>query len=56
MTDEVGREPARDPGDLEPLLVSRERAGDVDGIAVLYEPLAVLDSGDGRLILGREAI
>jgi ketosteroid isomerase-like protein len=48
--------PARDPQDLERLLVSRERAGDVDGMAALYEPHAVLDSGDGRLILGREAI
>ena len=56
MTDEVGREPARDPQDLERLLVSRERAGDVDGMTVLYESHAVLDCGDGRLVLGREAI
>jgi ketosteroid isomerase-like protein len=56
MADEVSREPARDPQDLERLLVSRERAGDVDGMAALYEPHAVLDCGDGRLILGREAI
>ncbi len=56
MADEVSREPARDPQDLERLLVSRERAGDVDGMAALYEPHAVLDSGDGRLTLGREAI
>jgi ketosteroid isomerase-like protein len=56
MGDEVGREPARDPQDLERLLVSRERAGDVDGMAALYEPHAVLDCGDGRLMLGREAI
>ena len=56
MADEVGREPARDPQDLERLLVSRERAGDVDGMAALYEPHAVLDCGDGRLTLGREAI
>jgi len=56
MGDQVGREPARDPQDLERLLVSRERAGDVDGMAALYEPLAVLDCGDGRLMLGREAI
>ena len=56
MGDEVGREPARDPQDLERLLVSRQRAGDVDGMAALYEPDAVLDSGDGRLTLGREAI
>ena len=56
MGEEVGREPARDPQDLERLLVSRERAGDVDGMAALYEPHAVLDCGDGRLTLGREAI
>src|SRR5258708_35618842 len=56
MTDEIGCEPARDPQDLERLLVSRERAGDVDGMAALYEPHAVLDCGDGRLTLGREAI
>jgi ketosteroid isomerase-like protein len=41
---------------LERLLVSRERAGDVDGMAALYEPHAVLDGGDGRLKLGRETI
>jgi hypothetical protein len=56
MADEVSREPARDPQDLERLLVSRERAGDVDGMAALYEPHAVLDGGDGWLTLGREAI
>ena len=56
MPDEVSREPARDPQDLERLLVSRERAGDVEGMAALYEPHAVLDWGGGRLTLGREAI
>jgi ketosteroid isomerase-like protein len=56
MADKVIRGPARDPQDLEPLLVSLERAGDVDGMAALYEPDAVLDCGDGRLIQGKEAI
>jgi hypothetical protein len=56
MADEVSREPARDPQDLERLLVAREIAGDVDGMAALYEPHAVLDCGDGRLTLGKEAI
>jgi hypothetical protein len=56
MTDEVGYEPARDPQDLERLLVSRERAGDVDGMVALYESHAVIDCGDGRLIQGKEAI
>jgi len=41
---------------LERLLVSRQRAGDVDGMVALYEPNAVLDFGAGRLTLGREAI
>lgn len=56
MSDEVGRETARDPQDLERLLVSREKAGDVDGMAALYAPHAVLDCGDGQLATGREAI
>ncbi|QBD75680.1 hypothetical protein EPA93_06540 [Ktedonosporobacter rubrisoli] len=56
MTDGVSREPARDPQDLERLLVSRERAGDIDGMVALYEPQAVLDCGDGQLLVGREAI
>lgn len=47
---------SRDPQDLERLLVSRERAGDVDGMAALYEPHAVVDCGGGRLTQGREAI
>jgi ketosteroid isomerase-like protein len=56
MVDEAGSEPARDPQDLERLLVSRERAGDVDGMMALYEPHAVVDCGDGRLLEGKEAI
>jgi len=51
-----GPEPARDPNDLERLLVSRERAGDVEGMAALYEPNAVLADDDGRLVRGKEAI
>lgn len=35
MAGEVRREPARDPQDLERPLVSRQRAGDVDGMAPL---------------------
>jgi SnoaL-like domain len=56
VNDDVVREPARDPQDLERLLVSRERAGDVDGMTALYESNAVLDDGGGRLMIGREAI
>jgi len=47
---------AHDPQELERLLVARENAGDVDGMAALYEPQAVLDDGEGRLVHGREAI
>ena len=56
MADEASLERARRPQDLERLLVSREREGDVDGMTALYEPDAVLDSGAGRLTQGREAI
>lgn len=56
MADGSARKPAQHPQELERLLVSRERAGDVDGMAALYEPDAVLDCGDGQLKLGRDAI
>ena len=56
MTDGISRDPARDPQDLEPFFVSRQRAGDVDGMMALYEPDAVVDPGDGRLLRGKEAI
>jgi len=45
-----------DPQDLERLLVSRERADDVDGMVALYETHAVIDNGEGQLVVGREAI
>lgn len=56
MAEPASREPARDPQDLERLLVSRQRSGDVDGMVALYEPDAVVDVGGGRLLRGREAI
>jgi ketosteroid isomerase-like protein len=56
MASNMGREPARDPQDLERLLVSRQRAGDVDGMVALFEPDAIVDCGDGRLLQGREAM
>ena len=56
MTDEASREPARDPQDLERLLIFRQWAGDVDGMAALFEPHAVVDTGEGPLTLGRDAI
>ena len=56
MADDAGREPARDPQDLERLLVARQHAGDVEGMMALYEPDAVVDCGEGRLLHGKEAI
>jgi ketosteroid isomerase-like protein len=47
--------PARDPQDLERLLVARQRAGDVEGMMVLFEPDAVIDHGGG-LARGHDAI
>jgi ketosteroid isomerase-like protein len=40
-------EPAHDPRDLERFLVTRQRVGDLDGMVALYEPGAIIDSGDG---------
>ena len=48
MADETDREPARDPQDLERLLIARQWAGDVDGMVALFDPNAVVDTGDGR--------
>jgi ketosteroid isomerase-like protein len=56
MGNAVNREPARDPQDLERLLVTRQRAGDVEGMVALYERDAVVDIGDGQLLRGIEAI
>jgi len=47
---------ARDPQDLERLLVARQRAGDVEGMMALYEPQAVVDCGDGTVLRGTDAI
>jgi ketosteroid isomerase-like protein len=56
MAHEAKRDPARDPQDLERLLVSREWAGDVEGMVALYEPDAVIDCGGGRLVRGLDDI
>lgn len=50
------RIPARDPQDLERLLIERQHAGDIDGMTALFEPDAVIDCSDGRFIRGRDAI
>jgi hypothetical protein len=56
MASEAEREPARGPQDLERLLISRQWAGDVEGMTALFEPDAVIDSGDGRLTRGKRDI
>ncbi|TRC98897.1 hypothetical protein FJV76_06515 [Mesorhizobium sp. WSM4303] len=56
MTDETERQPARDPQDLERLLIDRQWVGDIDGMVALFEPDAVIDSGEAELIRGQEAI
>jgi ketosteroid isomerase-like protein len=56
VNDQPNLSPALDPQDLEPLFVSRQRAGDVEGMLALYEPDAVVDPGDGQLLRGKEAI
>jgi hypothetical protein len=55
------REPARDPQDLERLLIVRQHAGDVEGMVALFEPDAVIDTAEGdnaegRLIRGHNVI
>jgi ketosteroid isomerase-like protein len=55
MTDAT-REAASQPQVLERLLVIRQRAGDVDGMAALYEDGAVLVDTEGRLWRGKDAI
>jgi ketosteroid isomerase-like protein len=56
MIEATSREPARDPQQLERLLVARQRAGNLEGMMVLYEPDAVVDCGGGRLLHGTDAI
>jgi hypothetical protein len=56
MSDPTGKEPIRDPQELERQLVMRENAGDVDGMTALFEPDAVIELNDGRLVRGKQAI
>ena len=55
MTD-AERQPARDPQDLERLLIARQHAGDIEGMVDLFEPDAVMDTGEGEPIRGVAAI
>ena len=48
--------PARDPQDLERLLIDRQHAGDVDGMVALFEPQAVVDCGEGKFLRGHPDI
>jgi hypothetical protein len=56
MAEHGNREPARDPQDLERLLIDRQHAGDVEGMLVLFEPHALVDCGEGRLLRGHAEI
>lgn len=56
MSEQTNRRLAYDPQDLERLLVTRENLGDIDGMAALYEPQALLDAGVGLAMQGRETI
>ena len=56
MVNDSIQEPAHDPQDLERFLVSRQRAGDVEGMLALFEPNAVIDINDRRLTRGQDAI
>jgi len=56
VSEQTKRGAAHDAQELERLLVARQNAGDVDAIAALYEPEAVLDDNEGRVIRGREEI
>jgi hypothetical protein len=56
VTEQMNRAPARDPQDLERLLIDRQHAGDVEGMVALFEPRALVDGGEGRFLRGREEI
>lgn len=50
------RQLARDPQELAQLIVARANAGDVDGMVALYEPDAVLATGDETVARGTAQI
>ncbi|TPM41990.1 nuclear transport factor 2 family protein [Mesorhizobium sp. B2-3-4] len=56
MNDTSPANPIYDPQELEPSLIARQHAGDVDGMTALFEPDAVIDCGDGQFVRGHEAI
>jgi ketosteroid isomerase-like protein len=56
VTDFDGRARAAEPEDLGRLFLERANAGDVDGVAALYETDAVVATVGGELVTGSEAI
>ena len=54
--DPTQQSPILDPQQLEPLLIARAHAGDVDGMAALFEPDAVLAIGGGKVARGTAQI
>ncbi len=52
----VGYQGAQGPEELARLFVERANAGDLDGLADLYEPDAVMAFPPGKVTVGREAI
>lgn len=59
MTDhmtQIHAEPVRDPQNLEPLLIARAKAGDIDGMVALYAFDAVIVIGDGQFVRGADEI
>jgi len=56
MTEQTNSRPAHDPQDLERLLIARQHAGDVEGMVALFEPQALVDCGEGRLLRGHQEI
>ncbi len=56
MIEQTNFSPARDPQDLERLLIDRQHIGDVEGMVALFEPQAVVDCGEGRFLHGHHEI
>jgi hypothetical protein len=56
MIEQTNFSPARDPQDLERLLIDRQHIGDVEGMVALFEPQAVVDCGEGKFLHGHHEI
>jgi ketosteroid isomerase-like protein len=56
MENPINIEPAACPEDLAKFFVLRANAGSVKGLVALYEPDAILACGDGKTVIGTEAI